>query len=212
MSVEYVMEANVEEEHGLKSALKGLSLSHKQDKDMTDTAMRLSPKDYGHNKFLESIMIWVLVKAPRYWWQEADTFRISTKQSESTMHTLVKEVEQVVDWDTAFEAGDCVTEEQRHEIHKALRIQSPKEKLVRIKQLLPEGFLQQRMWCMSYKTLRNISIQRHYHRLIHWRVFLQSVYNQLQWAKFLPPLPEDMICGYDWKDNTISTKGSFSGN
>ena len=60
---------------------------------MKEISEKLHDKDEGHNKFLESIIIWAEVTAPRYWWQEADTYRLSTKQSESTMHTLIEEIE-----------------------------------------------------------------------------------------------------------------------
>lgn len=205
MNIKYVMEAKVIEEAGYEAALKGLSLSYKQKKDMTEVAQNLAPKDYGHNKFLESMIIWILVKAPRYWWQEADTYRISTKQSESTMHTLVEEFTGIVDWTKAFETTYCVASAQRVQINEALRIRDPNEKLIRIKQLLPESFLQRRMWCMSYKTLRNISIQRQNHRLIHWRSFLYQVYDQAKRRELLPALPSKLMeefeeITFDYKD------------
>jgi len=59
--------------------------------DLKKYLKKLYNKDGGHNKFLEMIYVWLDVIAPRYWWQEADTYRISTKQSASTMHTLHKE-------------------------------------------------------------------------------------------------------------------------
>lgn len=193
MNFKYVMEATVTEEAGYEAALQGLSLSYKQKKAMDIVALNLAPKDYGENKFLESIIIWVLVKAPRYFWQDADTYRLSTKQSESTMHTLVKESEMTIDWNNAFEDGSCITTAQRNEINRAARITDPIEKLIRIKQLLPECFLQRRMWCMSYKTLRNISIQRREHRLIHWRAFLYQVYDQVNHRELLPRLPAPLM-------------------
>lgn len=55
-----------------------------------------APKDGGHNKFLESIQLWLDISAPRYWWSEFDTYRVGTsKQSASTMHTLVKEMQRL---------------------------------------------------------------------------------------------------------------------
>lgn len=47
------------------------------------TAHKLAGKDGGHNKFLESIQLWLDINAPRYWWSEFDTYRVGTsKQSE----------------------------------------------------------------------------------------------------------------------------------
>lgn len=175
------------EEAGYGSALKGLSLSHKQDKDMTLVAKKLAFMDGGHNKFLESIFIWLLVKAPRYWWQEADTYRISTKQSESTMHTLVKEVGSGIDIE-AFENGS-ISDDQFKAIQSAYcDIEDPIERLVAIKRLLPEGFIQKRVWCMSYKTIRNIILQRRTHRLPHWREFIRQVLEQVEHPELLPTL------------------------
>lgn len=101
------IEATVIEEAGFLPAIYGLGLSYGltnnipykefiKDKELinrlSNVAVKLSTKDGGHNKFLESIKIYLIVNAPRFWWSEADTYRLSTKQSASTMHTLVKEV------------------------------------------------------------------------------------------------------------------------
>ena len=182
----FMMRASVKDQSGYEAALMGLGLNKKQGKDMSKVAQRLASKDFGHNKFLESIYIWVLVLAPRYWWQEADTFRLSTKQSESTMHTLVTELEKGIDWNKVLEDPSSITPTQIELINRALVLEDPIEKLVRVKQCLPEGFLQQRMWCMSYKTLRNIAIQRRHHRLPHWREFLLQTYAQLEYTELLP--------------------------
>jgi len=100
------MRVHVINECGFNPALLGLGLSHgvtsgadyfqfldnqKEYKRMETVAGRLHKLDGGHNKFLESIQVWIDVIAPRYWWQQMDTYRIGvTKQSESTMHTLIK--------------------------------------------------------------------------------------------------------------------------
>ena len=93
-------------EYGFEQALFGLGLSYgitsgmsysdfiKNDNlvnKMSSVAEKLCSNDGGHNKFLESIKIWLDVDAPRFWWSEADTYRLSSKNSESTMHTLVNE-------------------------------------------------------------------------------------------------------------------------
>ena len=83
------MNVTVLNEAGYQEALLGLSLSYEQSLDkMPAVAERLAQRDNGHNKFLESIVVWLDVIAPRYWWQEFDTYRIGvSKQSSSTMHT-----------------------------------------------------------------------------------------------------------------------------
>ena len=63
-----------------------------------------------------------------------------------------------------------------------------KEVLLKIKKKLPEGFLQRRMWKMSYKTLRNIILQRHNHVLPHWPKFIEDVLKQVDHPEFLPSI------------------------
>lgn len=108
---------NVIEEAGYNSALFGLGLSYgitsKMDyekfcedenakKKLSDVAVKLATRDGGHNKFLESIKIWLDVNAPLFWWTESDTYRLTSKQSASTMHTLVKEIKQFSEFLTNY--------------------------------------------------------------------------------------------------------------
>ncbi len=181
------------QEAGYKPALIGLGHNKKQSPEkMSVVAERLADKDYGHNKFLESIIIWLDVRAPRYFWQEADTFRLSTKQSESTMHTLTGELLgiDINDAESAqrfleenFESDSCSVETLRW-IYDAAKAND----LVAVKKRLPEGFLQARMWCMNYKTLRNIILQRRTHRLPHWKEFIRQTLEQVEHPELLPEL------------------------
>ena len=80
------MHVRILEEHGHDSALLGLSLSYDQTPErMPAVAERLRFRGDGHNKFLESILVWLDVTAPRYFWQQFDTYRVGvTKQRQST--------------------------------------------------------------------------------------------------------------------------------
>ncbi|MGH2270981.1 hypothetical protein ACQ9LF_04210 [Anaerohalosphaeraceae bacterium U12dextr] len=190
------------QEAGYKPALIGLAHNKKQCPDkMSVVAQKLADKDGGHNKFLESIIVWLDVRGPRYFWQEADTFRLSTKQSESTMHTLTKELLEInIDDEKAvqaflkdnFEPDSCsiATLKWIYEAAKA-------NDLIAVKKRLPEGFLQTRMWCMSYKTLRNIILQRRTHRLPHWKEFIRQTLEQVDHPELLPGLSARV----DKKDN-----------
>ena len=130
---------------------------------MPELAKKLAWAGNGHSKFLESIYLWFQVVAPRYLWQEMDTYRLSTKQSQSTM------------FKTSFKLGidqndfeHFVDDEYVAQLNAwALE----RKKLVSLKQNLSEGYLQQRVWCMSYKTLQNIVEQRKNHTLPHWHIF-----------------------------------------
>ena len=180
-------------ESGYEAALLGLAHNKKQETEkMALVAEKLSACDGGHNKFLESIIIWLDVRAPRYWWQEADTFRLSTKQSESTMHTLTSELLDIDinDPDSVskfinsnFEPDSC-SAETLHSIY----VCAEQKDIIGIKKKLPEGFLQTRLWCMSYKTLRNIILQRRNHRLPHWKRFISQTLDALDHAALLPGL------------------------
>lgn len=180
-------------EAGFDAALLGLSHNKKQSPEAMETvAKRLSGKDGGHNKFLESIYVWLDVRAPRYWWQEADTFRLTTKQSESTMHTLTQELLAVNLDDAAavddflranFEPQSCQVETLAW-IYEAAKAGN----LVSVKKRLPEGFLQTRLWCMNYKSLRNIILQRRTHRLPHWPEFIRQTLDQVDHPDLLPGL------------------------
>lgn len=179
------------EEAGYTSALLGMGLSHgltsgEINEEVTNRlfalAKKLAPKDGGHNKFLESIVVWIDCRAPRYWWQEADTYRVgSTKQSESTMHTIFKNPLSQEDFDEDlppeyFEAMSWMLEVNG-------RLDGG---LTRVKNMLPEGFLQRRIWCVNYKTLRTIIMQRETHRLPQWKLFCSTVRSQVQHPELLP--------------------------
>lgn len=94
-----------------------------------------------HAKVLRGIIVYAEINAPRFWWQEADTYRIGSERlsSESTMH---------------IQGKGLSTEE-----------------LVVMKSELKEGTMQKRIQYFSYQTLRRIYHQRHNHRLPHWHLF-----------------------------------------
>lgn len=186
------MEVYVLNESGYNEAVHGLSLSYGVPFGQAKiVANKLSNRDYGENKFLEQIEIWLDVIAPRYWWQEADTYRLSSKQSGSTMHTIHKvgafKQEDFENWDT--DPLEEVSLQILNEYASKYEAVRTVENLVKLKKRLPEGFLQRRVWKMSYKTLRNIVIQRSSHRLPHWNaVFVPTVLKQVKHPRLLPTL------------------------
>lgn len=182
------------EEAGYRSAMQGLALSKKQPiRNMPALALKLAFMDGGHNKFLESMFIWLEVRASRYWWQEADTFRLASKQSESTMHTLINEIKdfEIGDMKTTspeykfmrknFEPGSVCTEQ-----FNALIIHAKDGDIVKCKANLPEGFLQTRLWRFDYKCFRNIILQRRTHKLPHWKKFIVNTLEQVDHPELLP--------------------------
>lgn len=181
------MEVKVLEEHGYESAALGFSLSYNTS---IERAKELLPKyawgKSGETKFLESIYVWIDVNAPRFWWQEADTYRLSTKQSESTMHTLSKGYLDNNDFE--YRITDRCLEDINNHIALKDSIYWEEYKndyLVFLKNMLPEGFLQRRIWVMNYRTLQNIYGQRYDHKLPQWHLFCDSILSQVEHPEFL---------------------------
>ena len=174
------MRITVINESGYNEAILGISLSYGTCIDRAIiTATRLCKQEGGHNKFLESICIWISVDAPRYFWQQFDTYRVGvTKQSESTMHTILKRELSIFDFENPINRTilDILNQYIRDKNFDA------------VKDHLPEGYLQRRIICTNYKSLRNILRQRLTHRLPQWQTFIKEVYEQCKHKDFLSDL------------------------
>lgn len=202
------MKAEVLDECGVTQALYGLGLSHGITSEVTFTrfanemfletspeekakskfarmlkvADALAMKGQGHNKFLETMCVWIDVKAPRYWWQEMDTYRVGvTKQSESTMHTLTKRPVDSSMFEEPmapymFNGINAMIKELGNDGGPILS---------QIKAALPEGFLQKRIICTNYKALQGMYWQRKNHRLPHWPLFFDQVLKGLNYPRWI---------------------------
>ncbi len=104
---------------------------------------RLVKSGDEHAKSLRWLQYCLAIEAPRYWWQEMDTYTVGMipMGSTSTMHKEAKRL-----------SGD---------------------ELVEAKSNLPEGTLQLRIRAFSWPTLRRIIQQRKNHRLPEWQVFCE---------------------------------------
>jgi len=171
------MRLRVLEEHGHASALLGLSLSYRQDTArMPPVARRLAFRGDGHNKFLESIVVWLDVVAPRYFWQEFDTYRVGvTRQSESTMHTITQRP--LAQSDFAHPVPDA------HLAHMNALIGDGRWE--EAKWQLPESFLQRRIVSANYMALQRIVRQRASHRLAEWRDFIDQLVALVEHPEYL---------------------------
>ena len=171
------MEITTIYERGYTAAMRGLSLSHNKDENnMHMVAQRLASKDGGHNKFLETIVVWLNIRAPRYFWQEFDTYRVGvTKQSESTMHTLLKRALTLDDFEKGINPSILTY------LNKLLKA----KQFHKLKVNLPEGFLQRRIVCTNYKTLRNIICQRKNHKLKEWKYFCEYIISNVAFPDLL---------------------------
>jgi hypothetical protein len=167
---------------GLDSALMGLGLNFfltsgyscwadvpaEEQERIRKVACRLAPKGNGENKFLRAIHYSWLIRAPRYWYQELATYGVGTvTQSESTMRVLAM--------GRSFQPSDFEGEVDGWTLSKlnilldCLRA-NPKDTdlLIKIKERLPESFLQRRVWSCSLAVMQNVWRQRRNHRLPMW--------------------------------------------
>ena len=176
-------------EAGYKEALFGLSLSYRTltpleingtKKDFYDTnhfdkiekvAQTLAFKQGGHNKFLESMQVWLLIRGSLSFWKQLDTYRCGiSKQSESTMHTLKKRA--LTENDFTKETFCIPTINQNFSIDE-------------MRDSLPSGFLECRVVNTNYKVLQNIIHQRKNHRSKKWNTFIEMLLKQVQHPEFL---------------------------
>lgn len=119
-----------------------------------------------HAKVLRGVQVWFEIYAPRYWWQEFSTYRIG-----------------------------CDTLASQSTMHSECRAMS-EEELIEAKANIKEGLMQRRIVMLSYQTLRRIWIQRHNHRLPHWRIFCDRI-------KELPFAEDFILTGLQDEDNNL---------
>ena len=154
-----------------------------KDKELSIRLQKAGPE---HCKHLRMIYVWADITAPRYWWNEFDTYRQGVeKVSCSTMHKLMARPLEKSDFE-----HDCVNDlyiqhvvdslNGSMEVYHACKDEDRKKEIWRgIIQCLPQSYLQKRTVCMSYAALRNIVRQRQGHKLYEWEIFIN-------WCKSLP--------------------------
>jgi hypothetical protein len=185
------MQLTVMREAGRDEALLGMALSYappgvdlaewwtpERAAKAESRALKLAHRGGGHSKFLESIQVWLYIKATRGWWSQFDTYRAGvTKQSASTMHMLMKRPPARAHFhpDTPSAAVTTFIELWRT---GGLTVSQ-------LKAALPEGYLQERMVCTNYKTLQNVVAQRHDHRLGEWADFCEQLKEQLEHSEYV---------------------------
>ena len=155
-----------------------------------------------NSKFLRMIHAQVCITAPLYWWKEMDTYKVgTTANSTSTMHRIANypitmdcfEMDDFDNYVTVTNNNfdqDCINfiwgdviricEELRQKYNETKEKKYWKE-LIR---LLPESWLQTRMFDCDYATLRNIYCWRKNHKLTEWHRFCEWV-ESLPYAKDL---------------------------
>ena len=147
-----------------------------------------------NSKFLRMIHAQVCITAPLYWWKEMDTYKVgTTANSTSTMHRIANypitmDCFEMDDYCGFFETPwknlIALLEQCRKEFNETKDKRYWKE-LIR---LLPESWLQTRMFDCDYATLRNIYCWRVKipHKLTEWKQFGD-------WVESLPYAAELII-------------------
>ena len=147
-----------------------------KDKELSIKLQNAGPE---HCKHLRMVYVYLNISAPRYWWNEFDTYRAGVeKVSCSTMHKLMARPLTKDDFE-----HDCINDKFLDTIIDSLNgsmeawqaCQDPehKKEIWRgIIQALPQSYIQKRTVCLSYAALRNIIKQREGHKLKEWQEFI----------------------------------------
>ena len=175
---------------GIDSALAGMRLPTKSSangdirKDI-DLARRLIVKGNVHGKFQRGVMVWLDINMPRYILSELDTYTkgVEPISSESTMYTLLKETK--IDYKDFREFFPDYVDEEVVEFYYryAEKIRNnfysgtiDRDFAVwKLKQALPEGWLQGRIRVFGYQALKGMFQYRYYHRLPEWQIICDCI-------------------------------------
>lgn len=153
-----------------------------------ELAQRLVRAGTDHSKFMRQILINVDITAPMYWWKEFDTYKVGTvANSESTMHTLMKEPIMLFDFNIDFTDDEFKYEFANYiNTLEYLRKEYLKTKDINIFrliiQMLPQSYNQLRTVTMNYQVVRNIYFSRHRHKLTEWSVDFMNWIDKLPYA------------------------------
>jgi len=159
-------------------------------------AQKLIGAGAEHAKFLRQIFVSVDISAPIYWWKEMDTYKVgTTANSTSTMHKLTSKPitfdnfsldnENFVlsidaDQDGKFQYDVLDVTKDIIAGCEGLRqrfIETKDRRYWRaLIQLLPESYIQKRIWTANYAALRNIYSQRKNHKLKEWLQFCDWIF------------------------------------
>ena len=158
-------------------------------------AQKLIKAGSEHRKFMRQIQVWADVIMPRYIWQELDTYKFGTKNSCSTMHTIMKKPITMNDFYLGSDPIIMTTKLFQENIipdlnyFRDLYLESKDYRWVKeMKRVLPESFIQMRTWNTNYEELRNIYWQRKNHRLNQeWTIIIE-------WIESLPYAEELILC------------------
>ena len=143
----------------------------------------------SHSKCMRMASVWLDITMPRYWYSEFDTYKVgTTAMSESSVHKMISRIK-----NDKLSMSDFEVEKDSfawHNVENTLGdmiagVEDYSISVESIKQMLPESFLQRRIVCTNYQTLRHIYFDRRNHRLPIWHKFLDELLVQLPFPEFI---------------------------
>lgn len=158
---------------------------------------KLGASGDSHAKMNRFIDVYFTLNLPRRVWVDFDTYRLGSDNihpddieyfSDSTMHTLGKldvnetTVEAMFDPDTPEESMSAFVK-----THVAYKAEPSEKNFIKMKNALPEGFLQARRMKTNYQALRHIYFDRKAHRQPEFRTLCD-------WIETLPYAKELILC------------------
>ena len=151
---------------------------------------KLSYAGTDHRKFMRMMPVFVRIKAPLYWWKEADTYKIGTvANSCSTMHKIQEKEFTLDDFShehlvktnlldiiiddlnsnrTIYNDYDNQSDEFKAKFSK-------KDVWWQMIQSLPSSYNQTRNVMLNYEVLANMYHSRKNHKLDEWREFCKWI-------------------------------------
>lgn len=189
---------------GMDSALLGLGLNYfitSEAKTWDDVppaeknrikgvAAKLACRGGGEDKWIRAVYYSWSIRAPRFFFQELDTYKIGTvAQSESSMRiaSLGRSLEQK---DFEGEVPPYVLG-RLNGLVEWYKMTKNQDAFLKFKSALPEGFLQRRIWSCSLAVMKNVWGQRRRHRLPMWHTVCDA------FVEATPSWLRDAIYGKD---------------
>lgn len=122
----------------------------------------------GHDKFLRGIIVQFDLLAPRYIYQEWDTYHFneSLSSQQTVKNIMTMDLDKVMNDEVDPRVVDILKEKI------AVYMADPSsENLRKVKSNVPEGLMLWRRVSSNYAQLKTMYLQRDTHRLPEWKVF-----------------------------------------
>lgn len=144
--------------------------------------LNLSNLGASDRKVLRQLPVILTITAPLFWWKEFDKYQIGTvTNSESTMHTLMKEPLKMEDFSLDALEG-LITDYTCFELEYLPFLNALRESYIKtqdkayelaLHETLPQSYNQKRTWSGNYEVLVNYYFQRRDHKLNEHKALCQ---------------------------------------